>query len=68
MNMIIKGVPVTTDLTLPQEEMNKIVSKLIKDWTWAGKELGKIELIRDGACILICSYEQPSIQTIPYTL
>ena len=65
--MIIKGIPVTTDLTLPQEEMIRIVSKLIKDWAWEGKELGKIELIRDGAWIRICSYEQPFIQIVPYS-
>lgn len=66
MNTIIKGISVTNESALPQEEAIKIVSKLIRDWAWEGKQLGKIELIRDGAWIRVCSYEQPSIQIIPY--
>jgi len=66
MNTIIQGISVTTDPTLTQEETIKIVSKLIKDWTWEGKKIGKVELIRDGEWIHICSYEQPSIQIVPY--
>ncbi|MBP2627711.1 MAG: hypothetical protein H6Q68_2422 [Firmicutes bacterium] len=66
MNTIINGIPVTTDPALSQEETIRIVSKLIKDWSWEGKQLGKVELIRDGAWIHICSYEQPCIQIVPY--
>lgn len=66
MNTIIQGISVTADSALPQEETIKIVSKLMEDWAWEGKQLGKIEIIRDGAWIRICSYGQPSIQLVPY--
>ena len=66
MNTMIQGISVTADPTLTRAETNRIVSKLIKDWAWEGKILGKIELIRDGTWIRICSYEQPSIQIVPY--
>ena len=66
MNTIIQGIAVTTDSALPQEETVRIVSKVIKEWDWNGKKLGKIELIRDGEWIRICSYAQPSIQILPY--
>ena len=66
MNTIINGISVTNESALPQEETIKIVSKLIRDWAPEGKQLGKIELFRDGAGIRVCSYEQPSIQIIPY--
>jgi len=66
MDTIINGIPVTTDPALTPEETNRIVYKLIKDWVWEGKQLGKVELIREGKWIRICSYEQPSIQIIPY--
>jgi len=67
MNTMIQGISVTNDPALTLEETTRIVSKIIKDWDWEGKQLGKIELIRDGIWIRICSYEQPSIQIIPYT-
>lgn len=66
MNTMIQGISVTTDPTLTKEETIKIVSNLIKDWTWEGKKIGKVELIRDGTWIHVCSYEQPSIQIVPY--
>lgn len=66
MNTVIQGIAVTADLEMPHEETVRIVSNVIKEWDWDGKKLGKIELIRDGAWIRICSYEQPSIQILPY--
>lgn len=65
MHTIIHGIPVTADPALSREETDKIISGLIQDWAWEGKQLGKVELIRDGSWIRICSYEQPSILNVP---
>ena len=62
---IIQGIPVMVDPTLSWEEINKIVTEIIQDWAWEGRNLGKIELLSDGQLIHICSYEKPSIKLIP---
>jgi len=63
---IIHGIPVVTDPALSREEINRIVYELVQTWAWDGRQLGKIELIRDGQLIHICSYEKPSIKFVPF--
>ncbi len=65
MDTIIHGVPVAADPTLSWEEINALVSELIQDWTWEGRQLGRVELIRDGQMIHICSYDNPSVTCVP---
>lgn len=62
MRFIVFGIPVTTDLTL--EETRRIVRDLVQDWAWEGRQLGKVELIRDGQLIHVCSYEKPTVTAI----
>lgn len=62
---IIHGIPVVADPALSREEINRIVYELVQTWAWDGRQLGKIELIRDGQLIHICSYEKPSIKLVP---
>ena len=62
---IIHGIPVVADPTLSREEINRIVYELVQTWAWDGRQLGKIELIRNGQLIHICSYEKPSIKLVP---
>lgn len=62
---IIQGIPVMVDPTLSWEEINKIVTEIIEDWAWEGRNLGKIELLSDGQLVHICSYEKPSVKLVP---
>jgi len=62
---IIQGIPVMVDPTLSWEEINKIVTEIIEDWAWEGRNLGKIELLSDGQFVHICSYEKPSVKLVP---
>ncbi len=61
----IQGIPVETDPSLSREQINKLVCEVVQSWTWEGRQLGRIELIRDGHLVHVCSYEQPSIQIVP---
>lgn len=62
---IIHGVPIMTAPALPKEEINEIISDLIQTWAWEGRQPGKVELVSDGQLITICSYEKPSIRSVP---
>jgi hypothetical protein len=62
MSLIVLGIPVTTDLTL--KETRRIVRELVQDWAWEGRQLGKVELIRDGQFVHVCSYEKPTVTAI----
>ena len=64
-NTIIHGIPVESDPSLSTEEINKLVCEVIQSWTWEGRKLGKVEIIRDGQWMQVHSYEQPSIQLVP---
>lgn len=64
-NTIIHGIPVESDPSLSLEEINKLVCEVIQSWTWEGRKLGKVEIIRDGQWMQVHSYEQPSIQLVP---
>lgn len=59
------GIPVRADPSLSREQINKLVYEVVQSWTWEGKTLGRIELIRDGQWVHICSYEQPFTQLVP---
>ncbi|MBP2661332.1 MAG: hypothetical protein H6Q69_4364 [Firmicutes bacterium] len=50
-NTIIHGIPVESDPSLSTEEINKLVCEVIQSWTWEGRKLGKVEIIRDGQWI-----------------
>jgi len=64
-NTIIHGIPVESDPSLSTEEINKLVCEVIQSWTWEGRKLGKVEIIRDGQWMQVYSYEQPFIQLVP---
>lgn len=64
-NTIIHGILVESDSSLSGEEINNLVYEVIQSWTWEGKKLGKIEIIRDGQWMQVRSYEQPFIQLVP---
>lgn len=61
----IAGIPVRADPSLSPKEIRRIVAEVLQAWTWEGRNLGKIELIRAGHWVHICSYEQPYVQLIP---
>lgn len=65
MNIIIQGVPVAADPALDREKINALALDVIQSWNWEGRELGRIELIRDAQSIHVCAYEKPSIRRIP---
>ncbi|WP_094607696.1 hypothetical protein SPSIL_009460 [Sporomusa silvacetica DSM 10669] len=60
----IHGIPVVTDPSLSREETNKLISDLIQDCAWEGRQLGRVELIRYGEWVHVCSYERPSIKLV----
>lgn len=62
---IIQGIPVVADPALPRNTIKQLVCELIQTWKWEGKELGRIELIRDGQLIHVISYEKPMVQLVP---
>lgn len=65
MNIIIHGVPVAADPSLPREKINALALDVIQSWNWECRELGRIELVRDAQSIHVCVYEKPSIRRIP---
>jgi hypothetical protein len=67
MHTIIHGVPVAADPALSWEEINRLVSELIRDRIWEGRQLRRVELLRDGQTIHIYSYDHPSITYVPVT-
>lgn len=67
-DMTIAGIPVRADLSLSSEEIRQIVCEISQAWTWEGRQLGRIELIRVGQWVHICSYEQPVTQLVPAKL
>lgn len=62
---VIHGIPVMADPALPKEEINELISDLIQTWAWEGRQPGKVELVSDGQLIHVCSYEKPSIWSVP---
>lgn len=62
---IVQGIPVATDPTLLPEQINLIVAELKRDWAWEGRQVGRIELIREGEKIYVVSYEKPVFQCLP---
>ncbi|MEN6620694.1 MAG: hypothetical protein ABFD50_03960 [Smithella sp.] len=67
MNTIICGIPIIADPGITMNETKKLVLELVQDWDREGRRLGRIELIRDGQWIHLCSYEQTSHAVGPYT-
>lgn len=65
MRTTIQGIPVMVDPPLSLTQINTIVTEIIQDWAWEGRNLEKIELISDGQLLHICSYEKPSVKRIP---
>lgn len=63
--MTIQGIAVAADPSLSCQQINKLVGEVVQSWAWEGRQLGRIELIRDGQWVHVCSYEQPFIQVIP---
>lgn len=64
-DITIHGIPVKTDPSLSWEEIHNLVCEVVQAWTWEGRELGKIELIRDGQLVHVCAYDKPSITLVP---
>lgn len=64
MEQIIHGVPVVADPALSTEEIDTLVSELVQESAWEGRQLGKIELISNGNLVHICSYEKPSTKIV----
>jgi len=62
--LTIQGIAVAADASLSCHQINKFVGEVVQSWAWEGRQLGRIELIRDGQRIHVCSYEQPSIQVV----
>ncbi|SDN02470.1 hypothetical protein SAMN04488502_110109 [Dendrosporobacter quercicolus] len=63
--LTIEGIPIRADPSLSPQEVRQTVYEILQDWTWEGRHLGKIELIRNGQWVHICSYEKPITQLIP---
>lgn len=65
MRTTIQGIPVMVDPPLSLTQINTIVTEIIQDWAWEGRNLERIELISDGQLLHIYSYEKPSVKLIP---
>ena len=64
-HIVIKDIPVSASPSLSRAEMTQLWQEISQAWTWEGRQLGRIELIRDGQWVHVCSYEKPAIQTVP---
>ncbi len=62
---IIHGIPVIAGSSLPWPETSELVSELVQEWAWEGRELGRIELMSDGQSIRICAYTKPVVKLVP---
>ena len=65
MQLSIHGIPVTTDPSLSSREISLLVSDLVQSRQWEGRELARVELIRDGNWIQVHAYDKPSVIKIP---
>ncbi|MCM0759783.1 hypothetical protein M7775_14580 [Sporomusa sphaeroides DSM 2875] len=63
--IIIDNIPVEASPSLSRAEITKLLQEINRDWNWEGRQLGRVELIRDVQCVHIHAYEKPSIQIIP---
>lgn len=61
----ICGIPVQATSSLSRKKINKLVCDVIRSWNWEGRQLGRIDLIRDGQWVHVYSYEQPTIHIVP---
>jgi hypothetical protein len=66
--MFIHGIPITSDPSLPWEEVSKIAEELVQTLNWEGRKLSRIEFIRDGSWIRVHSYETPITHLVPAKL
>lgn len=67
-DLTIAGIPVGADPSLSLEEIKQLVYDIVQAWAWEGRQLGKVELIRAGQWVHICSYEKPVTQLVPVKL
>lgn len=65
MHVTIQGIPVIVDPSIPWSKIKAIVTEVIQDWAWEGRNLERIELVSDGQLLHICTYERPSVKLIP---
>ncbi len=63
--IIVQGIPVAADCSLPQEQINQLVAELKQTWTWEGRQVGRIEIICAEEMIHLLAYEPPVSQRIP---
>ncbi len=63
--IIVQGIPVAADCLLSQEQINQLVTEVKQTWTWEGRQVGRIEIIRAEEMIHLLAYEPPVFQRIP---
>lgn len=55
----LPNIPITFGSDLSREEISKIAEELVHAWNWEGRELGRIDFIRDGPWIRVYLYPLP---------
>lgn len=61
---IIQGISVEADPTLSQEQISQLISELKHTWTWEGRQIGRVEIIRDGQTLNLLTYEKPVLKSV----
>lgn len=65
MTTLLPNIPITFGSDLSREEISKIAEELVETWNWEGRQLGRIDFIRDGPRIRVYLYPPPCLQLIP---
>lgn len=62
MDYEIQGCSVFVDEVLPVQQVDSLVSSVMKSWKWDGRDIGKIEIYRKQNHIYVFSYQKPYMQ------
>ena len=57
----IQDIPVEADGTLSEAEIAALVGDAVLSWSWEGRCLGRIELVRQGDGVRVYTYEKPQM-------
>ena len=63
-SLVIDGIVVNHDSSIPEEEIRQIVAEEIGLWQKKGKELARVELVLDGEEIVVTAVERSPIKRI----
>lgn len=66
MHLTIHGIAVQACGDFTADEVFQLLSDLIPAWTWEGKIVEKVDLVRKGTQVHVYAYEEVSHQIIPY--